>query len=164
MRFVVAVPARLESSRLPGKVMADIGGRPMLRRVLERCALARRPAAVVLCADSPSLIEAAAAWGFPALLTPADCSSGSDRLASALPAILDFAGGEGEAARAEEAIAKHGGELSALAISMGGVNSPKSAPGVRRRQFSHKAIIRKTPPDFRSSDHSWQYGMWVDSV
>ena len=104
MRFVVAVPARLESSRLPGKVMADIGGRPMLRRVLERCALARRPAAVVLCADSSSLIEAAAAWGFPALLTPADCSSGSDRLASALPAILDFAGGEGEAVRAETVI------------------------------------------------------------
>ncbi|MBM5817655.1 MAG: 3-deoxy-manno-octulosonate cytidylyltransferase, partial [Cyanobacteria bacterium K_Offshore_surface_m2_239] len=49
MRFVVAVPARLDSSRLPGKVMADIGGRPMLRRVLERCARARRPASVVLC-------------------------------------------------------------------------------------------------------------------
>ena len=38
---VVAVPARLESARLPGKVMADIGGQPMLRRVLERCAQAK---------------------------------------------------------------------------------------------------------------------------
>jgi 3-deoxy-manno-octulosonate cytidylyltransferase (CMP-KDO synthetase) len=97
MRFVVAVPARLESSRLPGKVMADIGGRPMLQRVLERCARARRPVAVVLCADSPSLIEAAADWGFPALLTSPGCSSGSDRLASALPAILELAGGVGRA-------------------------------------------------------------------
>ena len=42
MHVVVAVPARLESSRLPGKVMADIGGRPMLRRVLERFADCRR--------------------------------------------------------------------------------------------------------------------------
>ena len=92
MRFVVGVPARLDSARLPGKVMADIGGRPMLRRVLERCALAGRPDAVVLCTDSPSLVEAAATWGFPALLTSPDCASGSERLASALEAIVAFAG------------------------------------------------------------------------
>ena len=52
---VVAVPARLESARLPGKVMADIGGQPMLRRVLERCALARGVAAVVACTDSEEI-------------------------------------------------------------------------------------------------------------
>ena len=104
MRFVVAVPARLESSRLPGKVMADIGGRPMLRRVLERCARASRPAAVVLCADSPALIEAAKAWGVPALLTSPDCSSGSDRLASALTALLEVAGAAGASAQAETVI------------------------------------------------------------
>ncbi|MEB3350760.1 MAG: 3-deoxy-manno-octulosonate cytidylyltransferase [Cyanobacteriota bacterium] len=93
MRFVVAVPARLESSRLPGKVMADIGGRPMLRRVLERSALARRPEAVVLCTDSAALVEAAAAWGFPALLTPRECASGSERLAAAVAAIVAAGGG-----------------------------------------------------------------------
>ena len=91
MRFVVAVPARLDSSRLPGKVMADIGGRPMLRRVLERCALARRPAAVVLCTDSPALMEAADTWGFPALLTSPECASGSERLAEALEPLTAIA-------------------------------------------------------------------------
>ena len=91
MRFVVAVPARLDSSRLPGKVMADIGGRPMLRRVLERCALARRPAAVVLCTDSPALLEAAETWGFPALLTSPECASGSERLAEALESLTVIA-------------------------------------------------------------------------
>jgi 3-deoxy-manno-octulosonate cytidylyltransferase (CMP-KDO synthetase) len=104
MRFVVAVPARLDSSRLPGKVMADIGGRPMLRRVLERCALARRPAAVVLCTDSPALLEAAESWGFPALLTSPECASGSERLAEALTpltAIAAGAGTTGAAARAD---------------------------------------------------------------
>ncbi|MFM7087546.1 MAG: 3-deoxy-manno-octulosonate cytidylyltransferase [Cyanobium sp.] len=92
LRFVVAVPARLQSSRLPGKVMADIGGRPMLQRVLERCALAPTPRAVVLCTDSPALLEAAAGWGFPALLTPEQCSSGSDRIAAVVPEIVALAG------------------------------------------------------------------------
>jgi 3-deoxy-manno-octulosonate cytidylyltransferase (CMP-KDO synthetase) len=104
MRFVVAVPARLDSARLPGKVMADIGGRPMLQWVLERCALARKPQAVVLCADSPSLVEVAEGWGFPALLTSPDCSSGSERLASALDALVGFAGGEPGSALADTVI------------------------------------------------------------
>lgn len=104
MRFVVAVPARLDSARLPGKVMADIGGRPMLQRVLQRCALALRPSAVVLCTDSATLVEAAQGWGFPALLTPPECSSGSDRLASALEAIVAFAGEDGGSALADTVV------------------------------------------------------------
>lgn len=104
MRFVVAVPARLDSARLPGKVMADIGGRPMLQRVLERCALARRPAAVVLCTDSPALMEAAAGWGFPALLTASTCGSGSERLAEALEALVAFAAADGAADLTETVI------------------------------------------------------------
>ena len=54
-RSVVAVPARLQSSRLPNKVLADIGGKPMIQRVLERCREASTIAAVVLCTDSPEL-------------------------------------------------------------------------------------------------------------
>lgn len=104
MRFVVAVPARLDSSRLPGKVMADSGGRPMLQRVLERCAQARRPAAVVLCADSPALVEAADRWGFPALLTSPNCSSGSERLASALEPLVAFAGAGAESSLADTVV------------------------------------------------------------
>ncbi|MEB3171863.1 MAG: 3-deoxy-manno-octulosonate cytidylyltransferase [Synechococcaceae cyanobacterium] len=96
MRFVVAVPARLESSRLPGKVMADIGGRPMLRRVLERCGQARSPEAVVLCTDSDELIAAAGEWGFTALATSASCSSGSERIASVVEPIVALAGGAAE--------------------------------------------------------------------
>jgi 3-deoxy-manno-octulosonate cytidylyltransferase (CMP-KDO synthetase) len=92
MRFVVAVPARMQSSRLPGKVMADIGGRPMLRRVLERCARAHSPQAVVLCTDSEELMAAAAQWGFPALATSPECSSGSERIASVVEAIVDLVG------------------------------------------------------------------------
>ena len=54
-KCVVAVPARLQSSRLPNKVLADIGGQPMIQRVLERCRQARSVEAVVLCTDSTEL-------------------------------------------------------------------------------------------------------------
>ncbi len=93
MRFVVAVPARLESARLPGKVMADIGGQPMLRRVLERCRRARSPRAVVLCTDSEELRAAAEGWGFPVLMTSPECASGSERLASVVDRLVELAGG-----------------------------------------------------------------------
>ncbi|MFZ0407085.1 MAG: 3-deoxy-manno-octulosonate cytidylyltransferase [Cyanobium sp.] len=96
MRYVVAVPARLESSRLPGKVMADIGGRPMLQRVLERCSLARAPEAVVLCTDSEELMAAAERWGYPALATSPACGSGSERIASVVGPMLELAGAAAE--------------------------------------------------------------------
>jgi 3-deoxy-manno-octulosonate cytidylyltransferase (CMP-KDO synthetase) len=93
MQSVVAVPARLESSRLPGKVLADIGGKPMLQRVLERCAEATTPAAVVLCTDSQDLVDRAAAWGFAALITSVSCASGSERIASVVDQLVARAGG-----------------------------------------------------------------------
>lgn len=93
MRTIVAVPARLESSRLPNKVLADIGGKPMLQRVLEACRQAETPDAVVLCTDAPELMEAAERWGCRAMLTSPACSSGSDRLASVVEALVALAGG-----------------------------------------------------------------------
>ena len=46
-KIVVALPARLESSRLPNKVLADIGGQPMVQQVLERCQQASGDAVVL---------------------------------------------------------------------------------------------------------------------
>ena len=96
MHCVVAVPARLESSRLPGKVLADVGGRPMLQRVLERCARASAPAAVVLCTDSQDLSDRAGSWGFSTLLTSPSCESGSERLASVADQLVARGGGNAE--------------------------------------------------------------------
>jgi 3-deoxy-manno-octulosonate cytidylyltransferase (CMP-KDO synthetase) len=93
---VVAVPARLQSSRLPNKVMADIGGLPMLQRVLLGCAKATTPRAVVLCTDSDQLADLARVWGFQALLTSPSCDSGSERIASVAEALIDVAGGTAE--------------------------------------------------------------------
>jgi 3-deoxy-manno-octulosonate cytidylyltransferase (CMP-KDO synthetase) len=81
-RFTVLIPARLASSRLPDKPLADIAGAPMVVRVAQ--AAARSGAArVVVAADAPSIVAACSAHGVDAVLTRSDHPSGSDRLAEA---------------------------------------------------------------------------------
>jgi 3-deoxy-manno-octulosonate cytidylyltransferase (CMP-KDO synthetase) len=90
-RTIVAVPARLQSSRLPNKVLADIGGISMLQRVLEQCALALGIESVILCTDSELLYSKAESWGFSALMTSPDCASGSERIASVVDDLVALA-------------------------------------------------------------------------
>ncbi|MCB2033783.1 MAG: NTP transferase domain-containing protein, partial [Ottowia sp.] len=80
--FTVLIPARLASTRLPDKPLADIGGKPMVVRVAERAAQSGA-ARVVVAADDARIRDACAAHGVQALLTRADHPSGSDRLAEA---------------------------------------------------------------------------------
>jgi 3-deoxy-manno-octulosonate cytidylyltransferase (CMP-KDO synthetase) len=82
MTFTVLIPARLASTRLPNKPLADIGGKPMVVRVAER-AEQSGAAQVVVAADAPEILAACAAHGVRALATRADHPSGSDRLAEA---------------------------------------------------------------------------------
>jgi 3-deoxy-manno-octulosonate cytidylyltransferase (CMP-KDO synthetase) len=82
-RFVVIVPARLASTRLPRKPLADIGGVPMVVRVA-RAAAASGADRVAVAADSPEIVDACSAHGVEALLTRADHASGTDRLAEAV--------------------------------------------------------------------------------
>ena len=88
--FTVLIPARLASTRLPNKPLADIAGKPMIVRVAERARLAfpsnsggSAASEVVVAADSPSIIAACAEHGVKAVLTRVDHPSGSDRLAEA---------------------------------------------------------------------------------
>ncbi|MDC6170101.1 3-deoxy-manno-octulosonate cytidylyltransferase [Paucibacter sp. XJ19-41] len=80
--FTVIVPARLASTRLPNKPLADIGGLPMIVRVAQRAALSQARE-VVVASDAPEVLAACQAHGVRALLTRADHASGSDRLAEA---------------------------------------------------------------------------------
>ena len=82
MVFTVLIPARLASSRLPNKPLADINGAPMVVRVAQQ---ARRSSALrtVVASDSTLVIEQCARFGIPAVLTRVDHASGSDRLAEA---------------------------------------------------------------------------------
>ena len=82
MRFHVLIPARLASTRLPNKPLADLGGKPMVVRVAERAA-ASGAARVVVAADDASIVEACRAHGVEAVATRTDHASGSDRLAEA---------------------------------------------------------------------------------
>jgi 3-deoxy-manno-octulosonate cytidylyltransferase (CMP-KDO synthetase) len=78
--FVAAIPARLASSRLPGKPLADLGGRPMVVRVAER-AVASGAREVWIATDDASIVSAARAHGMQAALTRSDHPSGTDRIA-----------------------------------------------------------------------------------
>ena len=80
--FTVLIPARLASTRLPEKPLADIGGAPMVVRVAQRARLSGAIRCVV-AADSSSIVSACLEHGVEALLTRADHLSGSDRLAEA---------------------------------------------------------------------------------
>jgi 3-deoxy-manno-octulosonate cytidylyltransferase (CMP-KDO synthetase) len=82
MNFTVLVPARMASSRLPGKPLADIAGVPMIVRVAQRAALSGAQR-VVVAADHADIVSACAAHGVSALLTRDDHPTGSDRLAEA---------------------------------------------------------------------------------
>jgi 3-deoxy-manno-octulosonate cytidylyltransferase (CMP-KDO synthetase) len=80
MSFTVIIPARLASTRLPNKPLADLGGRPMVVRVAERArdAGAER---IIVATDHPDIAAACAAHGIEACMTRADHPSGTDRIA-----------------------------------------------------------------------------------
>jgi 3-deoxy-manno-octulosonate cytidylyltransferase (CMP-KDO synthetase) len=82
MDFTVLIPARLASTRLPDKPLADIAGLPMIVHVARRAARSTATR-VVVAADDPRIVQACAAHGVQALPTRADHASGSDRLAEA---------------------------------------------------------------------------------
>jgi 3-deoxy-manno-octulosonate cytidylyltransferase (CMP-KDO synthetase) len=80
--FLVLIPARNASTRLPGKPLLDLGGKPMVVRVAER-ARAAGATAVYVATDHEDILAAAERHGVAALMTRADHASGTDRLAEA---------------------------------------------------------------------------------
>lgn len=80
--FTVVIPARLASSRLPNKPLADIAGLPMVVRVAQR-AMQSQATQVVVAADDERIVQVCKAHGVQVLLTRQDHVSGSDRLAEA---------------------------------------------------------------------------------
>lgn len=83
MTFTVMIPARLGSSRLPGKPLVDILGEPMIRHVHDR---ARESGAgeIYVVTDSDEVKEAVAAFGGSCIMTSTSCQSGTERLAEAV--------------------------------------------------------------------------------
>lgn len=86
MSTLILIPARMASTRLPGKPLADICGQPMIVHVARRAAesgLGR----VVVATDTQAVADAVGAHGFEAVMTRADHESGSDRIHEALLAL-----------------------------------------------------------------------------
>ena len=86
MTSIILIPARLAATRLPGKPLADIGGAPMIVRVL-RQAQAANCGKVAVAAGDPEIVEAVTAAGGLAVLTDPSLTSGSDRIMAALAAL-----------------------------------------------------------------------------
>lgn len=86
--FTVLIPARMASTRLPDKPLADLAGLPMIVRVAHQARLSRASRCVV-AADDARIVAACHAHGVQALLTKSDHLSGSDRLAEACE-LLDL--------------------------------------------------------------------------
>lgn len=88
MKVAAIIPARYASTRLPGKPLADIGGRPMVWRVYEQAAKARFVDEVWVATDDSRVYDAVSALGGNVVMTSPDHPSGTDRLAEAAEKIL----------------------------------------------------------------------------
>jgi 3-deoxy-manno-octulosonate cytidylyltransferase (CMP-KDO synthetase) len=84
---VVIIPARMASSRFPGKVLADATGKPLIRHVYERAKRAACAARVVIATDDRRIEEAARRFGAECVMTSAEHPSGTSRLAEAAAAL-----------------------------------------------------------------------------
>ncbi len=81
MKIICVIPARFASTRLPGKPLADIAGKPMIVRVYERVMQAQKPAEVIAAVDDQRVLDAVISAGGRAVMTKKDHPTGTDRLA-----------------------------------------------------------------------------------
>ncbi len=81
MKTVCIIPARYASSRLPGKPLLEIAGKPMIRHVVEQVRQARQVDRILVATDDERILSAVRAFGGEAWLTRADHPTGTDRLA-----------------------------------------------------------------------------------
>ncbi len=79
--IIAVIPARHASVRLPGKPLADIGGKPMVQHVAERASESSLVTRVVVVTDHEAVAAAVRDFGGEAVMTPADLPSGTDRIA-----------------------------------------------------------------------------------
>jgi 3-deoxy-manno-octulosonate cytidylyltransferase (CMP-KDO synthetase) len=88
MRYTVVIPARYQSQRLPGKPLLEIAGKPMIRHVWERAGQAGADG-VVIATDDSRIFDACETFGAHVVMTSAQHSSGTDRIAE-VSRMLDW--------------------------------------------------------------------------
>lgn len=87
-RLAIVIPARMASTRFPGKPLVDLGGKPMLQWVCEACAAAGLEAKIVVATPDQEIADAAVGFGCDAVLTSRDHPSGTDRIAEVAESIV----------------------------------------------------------------------------
>jgi 3-deoxy-manno-octulosonate cytidylyltransferase (CMP-KDO synthetase) len=80
-KVVVVIPARYGSTRLPGKPLVMLAGKPMIQRVFERAKLAKRADQVIVATDDERIVKAVEAFGGEARMTRSDHRTGTERVA-----------------------------------------------------------------------------------
>ncbi len=88
-RVIVVIPARYGSTRFPAKVLARDTGKFLIQHTYEQARLAKLPGRVIIAADDERIADAAKSFGAECVMTSADCTSGTDRIAEAAGG-LDF--------------------------------------------------------------------------
>src|SRR5438874_127539 len=81
LKVVVVIPARYASTRLPGKPLVSLAGKPMIQRVYERAKLAQRVDRVVVATDDERILKAVEGFGGEARMTRVDHRTGTERVA-----------------------------------------------------------------------------------
>ena len=84
MKRVIVIPARYASTRLPGKPLANIAGKPLIQWVYERASTSTLKDAVLIATDDIRIQDAALSFGASVVMTSPDCASGTDRVYEAI--------------------------------------------------------------------------------
>jgi 3-deoxy-manno-octulosonate cytidylyltransferase (CMP-KDO synthetase) len=87
MTTAAIIPARYASTRLPGKPLADVGGKPLIQWVVERASRCSKVDRVLVVTDDQRILDAVAGFGGEAYMTSPRCNSGSDRIAEVLDRV-----------------------------------------------------------------------------
>tara|TARA_B100000989_G_scaffold298883_1_gene290725 strand:+ start:13389 stop:14207 length:819 start_codon:yes stop_codon:yes gene_type:complete len=90
IKTVIAIPARLESKRLPNKLIMKVGKKTIIERVLVSCIQSKSPSEVYLCTDNELIKKIGHDYGVNVLMTSKACNSGTERIASVLKKIISL--------------------------------------------------------------------------
>ncbi len=134
-RVVIIIPARYGSTRLPGKPLADIAGKPMVQHVYERALQVKQAQLVLIATDDERVAEAARVFGGECLITSPDHPSGTDRLAEVMTQIeadiyINLQGDE-PLVRPEDIAALAEGMLADPSVQVGTLCHPMDASEAR---------------------------------
>ena len=130
-RVAIVIPARYGSTRLPGKPLADIAGKPMVQHVYERALQVSNAQNVIIATDDERVAEAVRAFGGKYVMTSPDHPSGTDRLAEVMAQVdadiyINLQGDE-PLVRPSDIEALAAGMLADLSVSVGTLCHPIDA-------------------------------------